>query len=100
MTVDDFYHWQGDDLILRIYVQPKASKNEFCDVHGDAIKVRITAPPVDGKANQQLIQFLSKSFKVSKSQVQLLSGESSRKKRFCIQSPQILPDRIPKRDSQ
>jgi len=90
-VADDFFHWQGDDLIIRIYVQPKASKNEFCAVHDDAIKVRITAPPIDGKANQQLIQFLSKNFKVPKSQVQLLSGESSRQKRFCIHSPKALP---------
>jgi len=90
-VADDFFQWQGDDLIIQIYVQPNASKNEFCAVHGDTIKVRITAPPVDGKANQQLIQFLSKSFKVSKSQVQLLSGETSRQKRFCIHSPKALP---------
>ena len=60
---------------------------------------RITAPPVDGKANQQLIQFLSKSFKVSKSQVKLLSGDSSRHKRFCIQSPQKLPSMIQSKTS-
>lgn len=95
MSADAFYQWQGDDLILRVYVQPKASKNEFCAVHGDAIKVRITAPPVDGKANQQLIQFFAKSFKVPKSQVQLLTGEASRQKRFCIHSPNKLPSEIP-----
>ena len=98
MNDDDFYQWQGKNLIMRVYVQPKASKNEFCAVHvadnKAAIKVRITSPPVDGKANQQLIQFLSKSFKVSKSQVQLLNGESSRQKRFCIQSPKQLPSMI------
>jgi uncharacterized protein (TIGR00251 family) len=97
--MDDYYQWQDDDLILCVYVQPKASKNEFCDVHGNAIKVRITAPPVDGKANQQLIQFLSKSFKVSKSQVHLLNGETSRQKRFRISSPKKLPEIIPKKKS-
>jgi len=103
MSENEFFQWQGDDLILCVYVQPKASKNEFCAVRitedGSAIKVRITAPPVDGKANQQLIQFLSKSFKVSKSQVTLLNGESSRQKRFFIQSPKQLPDVIPARVS-
>ena len=98
MSEKDFYQWQGDDLIIQVYVQPKASKNEFCAVHvtenKTAIKIRITAPPVDGKANQQVIQFLSKSFKVSKSQVKLLSGETSRQKRFCIHSPKQLPSII------
>jgi len=96
MSADDYCQWQGDDLIIRIYVQPKASKNEFCAVHGDAIKIRVTAAPVDGKANQQLIQFLSKSFKVPKSQVELLNGESSRQKRFCIHSPKLIPEVISK----
>jgi len=93
-VADDFFHWQGDDLIIRIYVQPNASKNEFCAVHGDTIKVRITASPIDGKANQHLIQFLSRNFKVPKSQVQLLAGEISRQKRFCIHSPKALLDII------
>ena len=95
MSDQEFYRWQGDDLILKVFVQPKASKNEFCEVRqtelDSAIKIRISAPPVDGKANQQVVQFLSKVFQVSKSQVTLLTGETSRQKRFCIKSPKKLP---------
>lgn len=86
-----FYQWIDGDLLLRLKVQAKASKDEFCDVMENSLKVRITAPPVDGKANQHLIAFLAKQFKVSKSKVTLLSGETNREKRFRISSPKFLP---------
>ena len=88
------YQWQGKDLILRIKVQPKASKDELCGILGDHLKIRLTAPPVDGKANKHLIALLAKTFKVSKSSVTLLSGESSREKRILVQSPKVLPETI------
>lgn len=89
-----FYEWRENDLILCLKVQPKASKDEFCEVMGPRIKLRITAPPVDGKANQHLTKFLAKQFKVSKSQIELISGECSREKRFKICQPKQLPDFI------
>jgi hypothetical protein len=89
-----FYKWQGEDLILRILVQPKAGKDGLVGPHGDELKVRIHAPPVDGAANQALVKFLSKIFQVPKSRVSLLSGESSRHKRVCIQAPGCLPEGI------
>lgn len=90
----DFYEWQGDALILRIKAQPKASKDEFCEVLGERLKIRITAPPVDGKANQHLIKFLARQFKVKQSQIELLAGETSRDKRFIIYAPQRIPDNL------
>jgi len=89
-----YYEWKNKDLFLRVKVQPKASKDEFCEVMGNCIKVRITAPPVEGKANQHLIKFLAKQFKVSKSQIELLSGETNREKRFRIFNPKLLPSFI------
>jgi len=89
-----FYEWKNENLFLRVKAQPKASKDEFCEVMGNSIKVRITAPPVEGKANQHLIKFLAKQFNVSKSQIKLLSGETSREKRFRISSPKLLPSFI------
>ena len=86
-----FYEWLDDDLLLRLKVQPNSSKDTFCELRGHCLKVRITAPPVDGKANQHLIKFLAKQFKVSKSQVELVSGESSREKRIKISDPKHLP---------
>lgn len=81
------YQWNGGNLLLCVRVQPRASKNEIVGIQGEHIKIRITAPPVEGKANNHLIQFLAKSFGVAKSRIQLLSGESCREKRLCIESP-------------
>ncbi|MCW9047515.1 MAG: DUF167 family protein [Gammaproteobacteria bacterium] len=91
-----FYEWTDGDLLLRLKVQPKASKDEFCEVIENSLKVRITAPPIDGKANQHLIKFLARQFKVSKSKITLLSGETNRVKRFRISSPKLLPSFITK----
>ena len=85
------YSWHGDTLTLQVHVQPRASRNEIVGPHGDALKVRITAPPVEGKANAHLIQFLAKTFRVPKSHITLASGEASRCKVLRIQSPQSLP---------
>ncbi|WP_455211430.1 DUF167 family protein [Kaarinaea lacus] len=89
-----FYRWHGEDLLLHILVQPRAGKDEIVGSHGDEWKVRITAPPVDGEANQALIKFFSKIFKVPKAQISLESGESSRHKRVRIKAPKRLPEGI------
>lgn len=80
-----WYAWQGNDLLLNVNIQPRARQNEICGVHGEALKIRITAPPVDGKANAHLIAFLAKLCGVSKAAVTVISGESSRHKRLRIQ---------------
>jgi len=87
-----WYRWQGNDLLLNISTQPRARSDEICGVHGDALKIRITVPPVDGKANAHLIAFLAKQCHVSKSAIALISGESARHKRLRIQLQKpILP---------
>ncbi len=78
-------------LILSLYVQPGASKTEVCGVHDDRIKIRLKAPPVDGKANQALCAFLAEEFDVKKSQVVLKSGETSRLKTFEILEVKQIP---------
>ena len=93
-----YFQWQDEDLLLNIKVQPRASKDELAEVLGDSLKVRITAPPVDGAANKHLIAFLAKIFKVSKSQVTLISGETGRDKRLRIHAPKVWPE-IFNRDS-
>jgi hypothetical protein len=86
-----YYRWDGEDLILDCHLQPKASKDEFAGLHGERIKIRLTAPPVDGKANAQLLAFLAAAFAVSKNQVSLESGQQSRQKRVRIRQPRQLP---------
>ena len=90
----EWYHWDGENLILSVQVQPKSSRDEIVGPHNDCLKVRITAPPIDGKANAHLIKFLAKSFGVAKSHVEQLSGQSGRLKRLCIHSPSTLPQDI------
>jgi uncharacterized protein (TIGR00251 family) len=90
--VTDWYRWDGEDLLLAVHLQPKASKDEFAGLHGDRLKIRLTAPPVEGKANAHLMAFLAKAFGVPKSQVSLESGELNRQKRVRISRPLKVPE--------
>ena len=92
--MSEFTQWQGDNLIITCHLQPKASKSEVVGLHGDALNIRIKAPPIDGKANAELIKFLAKDFAVSKSAVTLMSGELTRHKRVRINNPKVIPDYI------
>ena len=87
-----WFRWAGEDLILDCHLQPKASRDEFAGLHGDRLKIRLAAPPVEGKANAQLLAFLASAFGVAKSHVSLESGELNRQKRVRIRSPQKFPD--------
>jgi len=71
-------------LVLKIFVQPRASKNMIAGIHGDALKIKLTAPPVDGAANKMCLQFLAKWLKVSKSSLEIIAGETARNKTILI----------------
>lgn len=86
--------WEGERLLLALLIQPKASRDQFLGLHGDELKLAITAPPVDGQANAHLIKFLAKQFKVAKGQVSLLGGELGRHKRLAIDAPRQIPEAI------
>ncbi len=83
--------WQDRDLILQAQIQPRARRDEFADIVGDRLKIRITASPVDGRANAHLIAFLAKQFGVAKSAVTLLQGERGKTKAIRVQSPKKIP---------
>ena len=87
-----FYRWQDNTLTLSCLIQPKSSRDEIVGLHADSVKIRITAPPVDGKANAHLIKFLAKAFGVSRSAVSIASGETGRKKVVRIEDPDKLPE--------
>ena len=87
-----WFRWDGEDLILDCHLQPRASKDEFAGLHGERMKIRLTAPPVEGKANAHLMAFLAGAFGVAKSQVSLESGELNRQKRVRVRAPRTLPD--------
>lgn len=70
----------GAAVRFTVRLQPRASKNEIAGVQGSALKVRVTAPPVEGSANQALIDFLSEALDVPRRDVSIVSGHSSRMK--------------------
>lgn len=81
-----FLREQADSasVSLSVHVQPKASRTRIAGLHGEALKLCITSPPVDGKANGAVIQFFAKLFKIPKAAVTIASGEASRDKRIIL----------------
>ncbi|ATE62348.1 DUF167 domain-containing protein [Thauera sinica] len=75
-------------VVLSLHIQPGAKQTGFAGLHGEAMKIRLAAPPVDGKANAALCAFLAQFCGVPKSAVTLVSGETSRAKRVRIDAPQ------------
>lgn len=73
-------------------MQPKASRDQWQGLHNDEIKLAITAPPVDGKANAHVVKWIAKQCKVAKSKVVIEKGLTSRHKQIVIESPTILPE--------
>ena len=65
---------------VEVYIQPRAAKSELAGMHGDSIKIRIAAPPVDNAANQALIEFMAERLGIAKRRVRVVSGATSRKK--------------------
>ncbi|MEI6286418.1 MAG: DUF167 domain-containing protein [Bacillota bacterium] len=78
---------QGDGYVtLKVRVQPKASKNAVVGIFADALKISVTAPPVDNEANRVLCEFVAKHFKLPKSAVTVVGGETSRNKIVAIRN--------------
>ncbi len=74
-------------IILNVRVVPRAAKDTIQGLLGDALKIRIQAPPVEGKANAYLVKFLAKHWKISRSSIEILSGGTGRNKRLRITGP-------------
>lgn len=77
-----------DGIILTLRISPNASKNEIIK-ENEGIKVKITAQPIDGKANKALIEFLSKQFKIPKSYFEIIRGETAKDKTILIKNADI-----------
>ena len=80
-------------LVLTVHVQPGARRSEVAGIHGDAIKVRLAAPPIEGRANDELVRFLAQAFAVAQRQVAIVRGGTSRRKVVRIDAPARRPDR-------
>jgi|SRR5690625_4913528 len=89
-----WYRWQGQDLLLYCHLQPRARSDGFAGHHGGRLKVRISAPPVEGRANAYLEAFLAEHFGVPRRDVSVVQGETSRQKTVRITAPRKLPARL------
>lgn len=95
---ENWYSWEGNALILRVRVLPRCSRNAIAGTLGDHLKIRLTAPPVDGAANRDLVRFLARQCGVAPKQVDLISGTTGRTKKVRIDQPNRLPEGV-KRNS-
>jgi uncharacterized protein (TIGR00251 family) len=80
--VTDLYDVVDGGVVLRVHVSPGAGRSAVTGRQGDAVKVRVAAPPVDGRANDALVEFLAAEFALKAADVTLVSGATSRSKRF------------------
>lgn len=83
----------GAAIVLSLHVQPGAKRTAVAGMHGEALKIRLAAAPVDGKANAELLRFLADAFGVPLSSVALVRGAMARAKLVRIASPRLRPDR-------
>ncbi len=89
-----WFRREGDAVTLTLHVQPGAKKTEIAGIHGDALKIKLAAPPIEGKANAALLAFLAEKFGVPLRNAVLKQGESSRRKVVSISGPKIPPDSL------
>lgn len=87
--MSDWLRGEGDIVVLTLHIQPGAKTTGFAGRHGDAMKIRLAAPPVDGKANAALMKFLADYCAVPKSAVTLVSGQSARAKRVRVEGVSV-----------
>lgn len=75
---------RAEGVELALYVAPRASRTAFVGAHGDMLKLQVAAPPVEGKANEAILKFLCEHFQRSKREVELLAGDTGRRKRVLL----------------
>ncbi|OGS78685.1 MAG: YggU family protein [Gallionellales bacterium GWA2_55_18] len=90
----DWYRRNADVLTLTLHVQPGAKRSEIGGLHGEALKIRLAAPPVEGRANDALLKFIAKLFDVPLRQVELRQGGQSRHKVVAIVGSRIEPEEL------
>jgi uncharacterized protein (TIGR00251 family) len=74
----------SEGVVIRLHVIPNASKTEIVGTHGEALKIKIKAPPVDGKANQAIVSFFSEFLNVARSKIEILRGDKSKTKSLLV----------------
>ena len=85
---------EGEALLLTLHVQPGAKQSEVAGLHDDALKIRLAAPPVEGRANEALLHFIAGRFEVEPRQVELLRGSQSRHKVVKVSGSKVEPESL------
>lgn len=89
----NWYHYDDSgDLVLKLYVQPGAKTTQVTGLHGDALKIKLAALPIDDKANEHLEKFLADRFKVPINKIKIKQGNKSRLKLLLIQGTGLVPN--------
>lgn len=84
VTNMSFLRETKEGLLLSVRVAPRSAQDEIVGIHGDALKIRLNAPPVDNKANDRLIRFLSGRLEVAPSHIRIVRGQTSRVKQILV----------------
>lgn len=89
-----WYRRNGDAITLVLHVQPGAKRSEVAGLHGDALKIRLAAPPIEGRANEALLGFIADRFDVPLRNVELKQGGQSRHKRVEVRGSKVEPESL------
>jgi len=95
-----WYQSGGDGVAIHVHAQPGAKRTEVAGLYGDCVKVRLASPPVDGKANECLIEFLARRLGVKRSQVTIVRGMSSRRKHVFVAAAGLRPEVLLEKDGE
>lgn len=89
-----WFRWNGACLELRVRVQTQSRDEGVCEASGDALRVRVNAPPVEGKANKRLVAILADAFGVARARIRLVHGARSRHKWIRVERPERFPEAL------
>ncbi len=95
-----WYQSGGDGVTIHVHAQPGAKRTEVAGLYGDSLKLRLASPPVDGKANECLIEFLARRLGVKRGQVSIVRGMSSRRKTVFVAQAGLEPAALLERDCE
>ena len=89
-----WHRTEGAAIVLTLHVQPGAKRSEVTGLHGNALKIRLAAPPIEGRANEALLRFIAELFGVPLRNVELLRGAQSRHKMVKVSGSTIAPESL------
>jgi uncharacterized protein (TIGR00251 family) len=92
-----FYRRTPEGIVVNVLVQPRAGRNQLAGLHDGAIKLRLTAAPVEGAANKACLAFLAKALGTARSRLEIVAGQTSRRKQVLVRSgPDLDPEELEK----